>query len=69
MKEADKAITRLNRRRETLEADLAAKASTAAHTELTELGSQLGAVNAELAAAEESWLALAEEAEAGGTKP
>ncbi len=69
MKEADKAITRLNRRRETLEADLAAKASTAAHTELTELGAQLGAVNAELAATEENWLALAEEAEAGGTKP
>ena len=67
MKEADKAITRLTRRREALEAELAEKASTAAHTELSELGAQLATVNAELAAAEESWLALAEEAEAGST--
>ncbi|CAB4323962.1 MAG: ATP-binding cassette domain-containing protein [Actinobacteria bacterium] len=69
MKEADKAIARLARRREALEADLATKAATAAHSELTELGAQLAAVNAELATTEESWLALAEEAEAGGTKP
>ena len=69
MKESDKTVARLTRRRDSIEVDLAEKASTASHTELAGLGAQLSAVNAELAAAEETWLALAEEAELAGRKP
>jgi hypothetical protein len=36
------------------------------HAKLAEVGERLSAVGAELAAAEEAWLALAEEAEAQG---
>ena len=66
LKEADKVVTRLTRRRDALSAEMAEVATTASHTELTELGLQFAAVTAELAAAEEAWLALAEEAERGG---
>jgi len=64
MKEADKEVVRLGRRRVKLEEDLADKAATADHAELTALGTELNEVLAGLAAAEERWLALAEEAEA-----
>ncbi len=66
LKEADKAVVRLTRRRDALATEMAETASTASHTELAELGAQFAAVTGELAAAEESWLALAEEAERGG---
>jgi hypothetical protein len=63
MKDADKEITRLGRRRVALEEDLADKAGVADHTELTSLGNQLAQVLTELEAAEELWLALGEESE------
>jgi ATP-binding cassette subfamily F protein uup len=63
MKDADKEVVRLGRRRVALEESLAEKAGSADHTELTELGRQLTEVLAALEAAEERWLALAEEAE------
>ena len=68
MKEADKAVQRLTKKRATIEAALAEKASSASHTELADLGQQLAALDRELATAEESWLALAEEAEAGSAE-
>jgi hypothetical protein len=66
MKEADKSIARLTKRRDALEIELAARATDASHLELADLGEQFAAVSAELASAEEAWLALAEEAEMGG---
>lgn len=66
MKEADKSIARLTKRRDALEVELAERATDASHLELAELGEQFAAVSGELTAAEEAWLALAEEAEAGG---
>ena len=65
MKEADKEVVRLGKRRVRLEEDLADKAGTADHSELTALGAELNEVLAALATAEERWLALAEEAEEG----
>jgi ATP-binding cassette subfamily F protein uup len=65
MKEADKEVVRLGRRRVALEEQLADRAATADHTELTALGAELADLIASLEAAEERWLALAEEAEAG----
>ncbi len=62
-KEVDKELTKLGRRRERLEASLAEKASNADHTELTALGLELKEVLSSLDAAEERWLALAEESE------
>ena len=44
-------------------------ASTNTHWELSALGEQLAAAQAEVAAAEELWLALAAEAEALGLTP
>jgi ATP-binding cassette subfamily F protein uup len=64
MKDADKEVVRLGRRRVVLEEALAEKAATADHTELTALGAELAQLVASLEAAEEQWLALAEEAEA-----
>ena len=52
----------LERRRETLTVELAA-ADPSDHLALAEAGRQLAEVDAELAAAEDEWLALAEEAE------
>ncbi len=63
MKDADKEVVRLGKRRVALEQALAEKAGTADHTELTALGAELTEVLAALDAAEERWLALAEEAE------
>ena len=44
-------------------------ASTNAHWELSALGEQLAAAQAQVTAAEESWLALAAEAESIGVTP
>jgi ATP-binding cassette subfamily F protein uup len=63
MKDADKEIARLGRRRVALEQELADKAGRADHTELTALGAELATVLDALEAAEERWLALGEEAE------
>ena len=63
MKEADKEVARLGRRRVVLEQALADKAASADHTELTALGAELTALLTQLEEAEERWLALAEEAE------
>ncbi len=60
LREADKEVTRLGRRRDRLHESLVA---TTDHLELTRLGAELAAVQDELDAAEERWLALAEQAE------
>jgi hypothetical protein len=65
MKDADKDIIRLGRRRVALEEELADRAGSSDHTVLTALGADLAAVMAALVAAEELWLALGEEAERG----
>ncbi len=57
LRDLEKAIARLERRRGTLTAALGA---TADHAELTRLGSELAALQAELAEAEDRWLELAE---------
>ena len=54
-------MARLHERQAALEADLVA--AGADHVALARLGEELSAVTKELATAEESWLALAEEAE------
>ena len=63
MKDIDKEVARLTKRRDRIAADLAETASTSGHAELHELGAELTAVQAELDAAEERWLTLGEEAE------
>jgi DNA-binding HxlR family transcriptional regulator len=68
MKEADKEVVKLGKRRVVLEEALADRAATADHTELTALGADLAVVLAALEAAEEQWLALAEEAEAAAAE-
>jgi ATP-binding cassette subfamily F protein uup len=68
MKEADKEVVKLGKRRVVLEEALADKAATADHTELTALGAELAEVLAALEAAEEQWLALGEEAEAAAAE-
>jgi ATP-binding cassette subfamily F protein uup len=65
LREAEKAMAQLERRRDGLDAELAEAGRAADHGALARLGHDLAAVNAELHAAEERWLALAEEAEAG----
>ena len=60
LRDAEKQLTRLGRRRETLHEALVA---TTDHVELNRLGSELRAVQEELDAAEEQWLDLAEQAE------
>ena len=57
LRDAEKAMSRLTRRRDTLHDQLVA---TADHVELTRLGADLRAVQDELDAAEERWLELAE---------
>jgi len=61
-KDVEKRMRSLERRRETLTVELAA-ADPSDHLALAEAGRQLAEVDAELAAAEDEWLALAEEAE------
>jgi ATP-binding cassette subfamily F protein uup len=60
LREAEKNVTRLERQREKLLAQLTV---TAGHTELTRLGGDLAAVQDELRQAEDTWLTLAEAAE------
>jgi len=67
IKEADKLVLRLTKKRDALESEMAERATSASHTELADLGAQFATVSSELAAAEETWLALADEAEQGGT--
>jgi ATP-binding cassette subfamily F protein uup len=62
LREADKQMVRLQRRREKITGELAAATD---HRELTRMGAELAAVQSELEEAEERWLALAEEAESG----
>ncbi|WCO65980.1 ABC-F family ATP-binding cassette domain-containing protein [Iamia majanohamensis] len=61
LKEAEGAVRRLERRRDELTGALAA--GTADHTAMAEMGRDLAATEAELAAAEDTWLELAEEAD------
>jgi hypothetical protein len=61
LKAADKLVARLTKKRVALEAQLVD--AGADHEALTALGAELGEVIAALGAAEESWLALADEAE------
>ena len=62
MREADKEVQKLARRRDRLHEQLLEAAAD--HKELARLGTEEAEVAAELEAAEEVWLALAEEAEA-----
>ena len=68
MKDADKEVTRLGRRRVALEEELAARAGDADHVELTRLGAELDDTTTALGEAEDRWLALAEEAERAATE-
>jgi hypothetical protein len=65
MKDLDKDIIRLGKKRTAIEATMAEKAGQVDHTELGELGRQHAEIVESLDRAEELWLALAEEAEAG----
>jgi hypothetical protein len=60
-------MRRLQDRQAALEAELAGAMGD--HVALACVGEELSAVSGELAAAEEHWLALAEEAESLGLKP
>ena len=60
MKDAERELRRLERARDALADDLAA---ASAHTELARVGAALAQAEAALSAAEDRWLALAEEAE------
>ena len=62
LRDADKEVQKLTRRRDRLHEELLAAASD--HRELARLGAEEAAIADELAAAEEAWLVLAEEAEA-----
>jgi ATP-binding cassette subfamily F protein uup len=64
LREVEKELTRLGRRRDKLHEALVA---TGDHVELTRLGVELRAVQEELDAAEEQWLDLAEQAEGSGS--
>lgn len=61
MKEAENKMGRLTRRRESITEELAGGATD--HVQMAELGRELAEVEAELAATEEAWLELAEEAD------
>ncbi|MGI8792770.1 MAG: ABC-F family ATP-binding cassette domain-containing protein [Acidimicrobiales bacterium] len=63
MREAQKEIDALERKRSGLEADLAEAGATGDHTGLTRIGSDLGSLHEAITAAEERWLALANEAD------
>jgi hypothetical protein len=60
MKKAEADMRKLERRRAELEADLSAAGDD--HVALARIGGELAAVGADLSAAEEAWLTLAEEA-------
>jgi ATP-binding cassette subfamily F protein uup len=64
MRKAEAEMHRLSDRQAELEAELAAVGGD--HVALAEVGERLSTVTADLAAAEETWLALAEEAETAG---
>jgi ATP-binding cassette subfamily F protein uup len=64
MRRAESDMRRLQERQATLEAELSAALGD--HVALARLGEDLSVVSSEMAAAEESWLSLAEEAEALG---
>jgi ATP-binding cassette subfamily F protein uup len=64
MRRAEAEMVRLSQRQVELEAELSAAGGD--HVALAEVGERLSAVTADLAAAEETWLALAEEAETAG---
>ncbi len=64
MRRADAEMRRLHERQALLEAELAAAQGD--HVVLARVGEDLSEVAGELAAAEESWLTLAEEAEGQG---
>ena len=66
MRQADAEVRRLHERQAALEAELTAAQGD--HVALARVGEDLSAVAGELAAAEEAWLALAEEAEAQGLR-
>jgi hypothetical protein len=63
MKEVDAELTRLASRQEQLEEELSEVGAD--HEALARIGAQLAAIGDDVRAAEERWLALAEEAEAG----
>ena len=63
IKDLDKEINRLTKTKGRLEQKVADLASSGDHVELTRSGAELTAVIAQLEAAEEQWLALADEAE------
>jgi ATP-binding cassette subfamily F protein uup len=67
MRKAEAEMHRLSARQAELEAELAAAGGD--HVALAEVGERLSSVTADLAAAEETWLALAEEAETGAPQP
>jgi ATP-binding cassette subfamily F protein uup len=64
MKDLDKDIIRLGKKRAAIEATMAEKAGQVDHTELAEIGRLHAEIVESLDRAEEQWLALAEEAEA-----
>lgn len=61
MRDAEKEVAKLSRRRDRIHDQLVAAATD--HVELTRLGAEEAAVSQELAATEDAWMALAEEAE------
>jgi ABC transporter C-terminal domain len=62
LREADKKVTRLQRQRDALHQALAGAVD---HVKMTDLGNELATVQSALDEAEEEWLTLAEQAEAG----
>jgi hypothetical protein len=64
MRKAEADMRRLQERQALLEAELVTASGD--HVTLARLGEDLSVVTGELAAAEEAWLSLAEEAEAAG---
>jgi hypothetical protein len=67
LRRAEAELLRLQDRQAALEAELAGARGD--HVALACVGEELAVVGTELAAAEERWLALAEEAEALGLRP
>jgi len=63
MRDTEKEVAKLTKRRDRIHAQLLDAAAD--HVELTRLGAEEAAVADELTAAEDVWLALADEAEAG----
>ena len=67
MKETDKELAALHRRHDVLETEL--KDASADHAALRSIGVELAEVSAAVAAVEERWLALAEEADSARGNP